>query len=53
MSNYDYEITPRLDNLGGGVFPPVEGIEGAGEALHAMLRIAEALALPGVGAVRH
>lgn len=48
--NYSYEITPRPDHLGGGwrlrlledgeevgggVFPPVDGIEDAQEALQA------------------
>lgn len=54
--NYSYEINPRPDNLGGGwrlrlledgvevgggVFPPVEGIEDAKEALQAAWEDAE------------
>jgi len=38
---FSHEITPRPDDLGGGVFPPVEGIENAKEALQAAFDDAE------------
>jgi hypothetical protein len=52
MSEYTYEILPRLVELGagwrlrllevgGGVFPPVEGIDDAKEALQAAFDDAE------------
>lgn len=38
---YSYEITPRPIELGGGVFPPVEGIEDVAAALQAAFDDAE------------